>query len=116
MASAFICGAVMSEKTKPISIRLTEAEVEQLQARAHTLSANITAVARDLIRTGLVDGDGQALAERLMLLERRMVALEHQGRDTNEKVQSADKASRDLLRMFDELLKVLSTENEGKAA
>jgi len=106
----------VSDKTKPVSIRLTEAEVEQLQARAHTLSANITAVARDLIRTGLADGDSKALADRLMHIERRIVALEHQGRDTNEKVQSTDKASRDLLKMFDELLKVLTTETKEKTA
>ncbi len=106
----------MSEKTKPVSIRLTEAEIEQLQARAHTLSANITAVARDLIRTGLADGDNKALSDRLMQIERRMAALEQQSRDTNAKAQSADKTARDLLKMFDVLLKHLSGEADERAA
>ncbi len=106
----------MSDKTKPVSIRLTEAEVEQLQARAYTLSANITAVARDLIRTGLADGDNRAIADRLMQIERRMVAMEHQGREISEKMQSTDKAAHDLLNMFDALLKALTCETEERAA
>jgi hypothetical protein len=38
-------GAIMAEKTKPVSIRLGPAEIEQLQARAYTLSQ----AARDLL-------------------------------------------------------------------
>ena len=61
----------MADKTKPVSIRLAPAEIEQLQARAYTLSASITGIARDLIRTGLAGGDNKALADRLMLIERK---------------------------------------------
>jgi hypothetical protein len=50
----------MTGKTRPISIRLAASEIEQLHARAHRLSANISGVARDLIRTGLADGDNKA--------------------------------------------------------
>lgn len=61
----------MTDKTKPISIRLAKDEINQLQARAYTLSASVTGVARDLIRIGLAGGDNKALADRLMLIERR---------------------------------------------
>jgi hypothetical protein len=43
----------MSDRTKPISVRLTKSEIDQLQARAYTLSASVTGVARDLIRSGI---------------------------------------------------------------
>ncbi len=90
-----------ADKTCPLSIRLTTAEREQLAARAHTLSANINSVARDLIRNGLAGGDGRGLAERLQQIDRRLVALEQQCRDG---VHNTHK----LLAMFDALLKVLT--------
>ncbi len=66
---------VTTNKTKPVSLRLTLAEFEQLQARAYPLSASPTGIARDLIRTGLAGGDNKALAHRLMMIERRIAAI-----------------------------------------
>ena len=109
-------GAIMVEKTKPVSIRLGPAEIEQLQARAYTLSASVTGIARDLIRAGLAGGDNKALADRLMLIERRIVALEQQGREIHARALSIDQAARDLLAMFDALLKALTVESTGRAA
>jgi hypothetical protein len=109
-------GAIMADRTKPVSIRLAPAEIEQLQARAYTLSASVTGIARDLIRTGLAGGDNKALADRLMQIERHIVALEQQGRETHAKAQSIDQAARDLLSMFDALLKALTGETTGRAA
>jgi hypothetical protein len=43
----------MTNKTKPVSIRLTKGEIDKLQARAYTLSASVAGVARDLTRSGL---------------------------------------------------------------
>lgn len=106
----------MADKTKPVSIRLTPAEIEQLQARAYNLSASVTGIARDLIRIGLAGGDNKALADRLMLIERRIVALEQQGRETYAKALSIDQAAHDLLAMFDALLKVLTVESTGRVA
>jgi len=106
----------MTGKTRPISIRLARSEIEQIHARAHRLSANISGVARDLIRTGLAGGDNKALADRLMRIERRIVTLEQQDRETHALVQSIDKAARDLLAMFDALLKALTGESSGRAA
>jgi hypothetical protein len=107
---------VMTDKTKPVSMRLAKSEIEQLHARAHALSATIAGVARDLIRTGLAGGDNMAMADRLMRIERRLVALEQQGQETNARVESIDKAARDLLAMFEALLKTLSGESAGRVA
>jgi phosphate uptake regulator len=106
----------MTDKTRPISIRLAAREIEQIHARAHRLSANISGVARDLICTGLAGGDNKALADRLMRIERRIVALEQQGQETHTRVQSVEKAARDLLAMFEALLKALTGESSGRAA
>jgi phosphate uptake regulator len=106
----------MIDKTKPISIRLAKGEIDQLQARAYSLSGNVTGVARELIRTGLAGGDNKALADRLMLIERRIVALEQQGQETHALIQSIDRAARDLLAMFEALLKALTGESTGRAA
>ena len=106
----------MTDKTKPVSMRLAKSEINQLQARAYTLSASVTGVARDLIRTGLAGGDSKALADRLMLIERRIVALEQQGQEVQATVLSIDRTARDLLAMFDALLKALTVESGGRAA
>jgi len=106
----------MIDKTKPVSIRLARSEINQLQARAHTLSASVTGVARELIRTGLAGGDNKALADRLLLIERRIVALEQQGQETHALIQSIDQAARNLLAMFEALLKALTGESTGRTA
>jgi phosphate uptake regulator len=105
----------MTSRTRPLSIRLAASEIEQLHARAHRLSANISGVARDLICTGLAGGDNKAIADRLMRIERRLVALEQQGQETHTRVQSIDKTARDLLAMFEALLKALTGESSGRA-
>ncbi|NPV24507.1 hypothetical protein [Bradyrhizobium aeschynomenes] len=106
----------MTSKTKPVSIRLAASDIEQIRARAHRLSANITGVARDLIRTGLAGGDNKALADRLMRIERRIAGLEQQSQETYARVDSTDKATRNLLAMFEALLKALTGESSGRAA
>jgi hypothetical protein len=106
----------MIGKTRPISIRLATSEIEQIHARAHRLSANISGVVRDLICTGLAGGDNKGLADRLMRIERRLVALEQQGQETGARVESIDKAARDLIAMFEALLKALTGESSGRAA
>jgi len=106
----------MIDKTKPISIRLARSEIDQLQARAYTLSASVTGVARELIRAGLAGGDNKTIADRLMLIERRIVTLEQQGQETHTRIQSIDQAARDLLAMFEALLKALTGDSTGRAA
>ena len=106
----------MIDNTKPVSIRLARSEINELQARAYTLSASVTGVARDLIRTGLAGGDNKALADRLLLIERRLVAIEQQCQETHSRIQSIDQAARDLLAMFEALLKALTGESTRRAA
>ncbi|WP_315828388.1 MULTISPECIES: hypothetical protein [unclassified Bradyrhizobium] len=106
----------MIDKTKPISIRLAKGEIDKLQARAYSLSGNVTGVARELIRTGLAGGDNKALADRLMQIERRIVALEQQGQETHALMQSIDQVAHDLLAMFEALLKALTGESTGRVA
>ena len=105
----------MGDKPRLISVRLTPRDMEQLQARAYALAARPTGVARDLIRTGLAGGDNKALADRLLLIERRIAVMEQQGRDIQTKAQSIEQATRDLLAMFDALLKALTGETTGRA-
>lgn len=106
----------MAESSKPVSLRLSPSDYEQLQSRAYELRATPSGVARDLIRTGLIGGDNKALAERLMQMERRLAAVEQQGRDTNAKAQGAERAARDLVAKFDALLAALSGDSIGRAA
>jgi hypothetical protein len=96
-----------------VSIRLAPAEMEQLKARAYTVSGSVAGVTRELLRAGLAGGDNKALAERLAQIERRMAALEQQGRDTNTRTQATERAARDLLAMFEKLLKMLTGEGAG---
>ena len=70
-------------------------------------------MARDLIRTGLAGGDNKSLADQLMRIERRIVALEQQGHNTNERMHSIDRTARDLLAMFEAVLKALTSDNTG---
>ena len=107
---------MVADRTKPVSIRLTATEIEPLQARACAVSGTVTGMARDLTRCRLAGGDNKSLADRLMMIERRIVAMEQQGRDTNARTQSIDRAARDLLAMFDTLLKALTGESAGRAA
>ncbi len=102
----------MSDPTRPVSIRLAVREIERLQARAHLVSGNVAGVARELIVSGLAGGDNKALAERLMHIERRLVALERFARDASQRDMCIENAMRDLGAKFDALLSALSA-NEG---
>jgi hypothetical protein len=104
----------MAEPTRPVSIRLAAREIERLQARAHLVSGSVAGVARELIVSGLADGDGKALAERLMQVERRLVALEGHAREVAARTTGVEDAIRTLSNKFDALLNALSS-NEGAA-
>lgn len=98
----------MPDKTCPLSIRLTRGEREQLAARAHTLSANVNSVARELIRAGLAGGDHRGLAEQLRQLERRLVAMEQHCESIDRRTAGTEKAADKILAMFADLLKALT--------
>ena len=102
----------MGEATRPISLRLAPCHIEQLKARAFTVSGTLTGVARELILAGLAGGDNKALAERLMQIERRLVALESLARGVNEKAQHIEAMAQELRTKFDALLSALSSVEE----
>lgn len=103
-----------SSATRPISLRLAPRHIDQLKARAFTVSGTLTGVARELILTALAGGDNKAVAEWLMAIERRLVALESVARELREKAQEMSSATRDLRVKFDALLTALSSA-EGAA-
>ena len=102
----------MPGATQPISLRLARRDIEQLKARAHTVSGTLTGVARALILTGLAGGDNKALAERLLGVERRLAALEGLARELSDRAQDITAATSDLRAKFDALLSALSS-SEG---
>lgn len=102
-----------STASRPVSLRLAPQDIERLHARAHTLSCTITGVARDLILTGLAGGDNKALADRLMVIERRLVAIEGLAREIGGQAERIDAATRELRTKFDALLTALSSSDGG---
>lgn len=99
----------MAEASRPISVRLATREVERLQARAHVICGSLAGVARELIITGLAGGDNKALADRLMMIERRLAALEGLARDFLETSARTETKIDDLRAKFDALLNALSS-------
>jgi hypothetical protein len=103
----------MTKLSYPVSLRLATRDIEQLKARAHRVSGTFTGIARELIVTGLAGGDNRAVAERLMIIERRLVALESLARDLNNKCERIGAMARDLRAKFDALLHALSSDQGG---
>ena len=103
-----------SEATRPFTLRLAARDIEQLQSRAHVVSGTVTGIARELIVTGLAGGDNKALADRLLLIERRLVVLEGLARTTAERAERSEALARDLRTKFDALLNAL-TSGDGAA-
>ncbi len=104
----------MPEATRPVSVRLAIREVERLQVRAHVVSGTVAGIARDLIVTGLAGGDNKALADRLLLIERRLVLLEGLARTAAENLERIEALAREQRTKFDALLNAL-TSGEGAA-
>ena len=103
-----------SEATRPFTLRLAARDIEQLQARAHVVSGTVTAVARELIVTALAGGDNRAMADRLLLIERRLVVLEGLAREAGERAERIEALAREQRTKFDALLNAL-TSGEGAA-
>ncbi|MDX2287627.1 MAG: hypothetical protein NW217_02225 [Hyphomicrobiaceae bacterium] len=101
-------------RTKPVSLRLALRDIEQLQARAFTVSGSVTGVARDLILTGLAGGDNKSLADRLTLIERRLIAIEAFAREQVEWASRTEVGAQDLRTKFTALLTALSTDEGGR--
>jgi hypothetical protein len=99
----------MARATRPVSLRLAPCHIQQLKARAFTVSGTLTGVARELILTGLAGGDNKALAERLMQIERRLVTLESLARDVSGTAERIEAVAKDLRTKLHALLAALSS-------
>jgi hypothetical protein len=99
----------MARATRPVSLRLAPHHIQQLKARAFTVSGTLTGVARELILTGLAGGDNKALAERLMQIERRLVTLESLARDVSGTAERIEAVAKDLRTKLHALLAALSS-------
>ena len=104
----------MTSPTRPLSIRLTTADIEQLFERAKRISGTPTGVARELILSGLSDGDPYAQAQRLLKIERRLAVVSQDLSATNQSILAHQRTSDRIEAMFEELLQALSdTPEEG---
>jgi len=104
----------MTRETRPLSIRLAVSDIERLGERAQRIAGTPTGIARELILSGLTDGDPFAQAERLLKIERRLAAI---GQDVQSLAQTTDKQSAtlaDVEAMFDQLLRALSGQPAGR--
>jgi hypothetical protein len=88
-------------KTRPICVRLDLTAHEQLKARAYQIQGTPAGVARQLILSGLAGAQPEALARRLMAIDRKMAANEALLKDTAA-------ASSRLHSMFEALLDALA--------
>lgn len=101
------------EKTRVVSLRLPVGEIEALRERAARVRGTHTALARELIRAGLAAGDGLALSERLMRLERKTAAVDQNTQAILERADAQGAAISRLAAMIDALIAALSGgENE----
>jgi len=104
----------MTEPTRPLSIRLKTADIDRLANRAKRISGTPTGVARELILSGLSDGDPFTQAERLLKIERKLAAL---GQDIQTIAQTGDRQTTSLTQieaMFDQLLHALAGQPHQK--
>lgn len=99
----------MADGTRVISVRLGPREVELLHARARTVSGSLAGIARDLILVGLAGGDGTAIAERLLTIERQLAVLRSEARDNAATLTGTETAIGELRSKFDALLTALSS-------
>lgn len=113
MATSSNRGGRSRETTRPFSLRLTPHNIEQLQARALAVSGRATGIARNLIVTGLAGGDGLAVGQRLMEIERRLVGIEATTREIGATAERMDAAVTELRVKFDALLSALSSGGEA---
>ena len=89
-------------------IRLPARDIEKLRVRAERVSGAPTAIARELILTGLEDGDSQAIAKRLMNIERRLAAIDQQLQSMETATDTNRTTLEGLHAMFSRLLSELT--------
>lgn len=94
--------------TRPLSIRLLESDVEDLCERARRVSGTPTGVARELIRSGLSDGDPFEQANRLLKIERNLAIASQEVQSLSGAQSEVQSALSRVEQMFEQLLLALS--------
>ena len=98
----------MTDVSTPVSIRLATEDIDRLSERAKRISGTKTGVARELIRSGLSDGDPFEQANRLLKIERKL-AIVTQDIQLSKTSQSELRATvARIEKMFEQLLLALS--------
>ena len=99
---------IMNSPTRPISIRLEHSDIEDLHERARKVSGTPTGVARELIRSGLSDGDPFEQANRLLKIERKLAVTTQEVQAlSGSQIEVCSALSR-VEQMFEQLLLALS--------
>ena len=99
---------IVSSATRPLSIRLLQTDIEDLSERARRISGTPTGGARDVIRSGLSDGDPFEQANRLLKIERKL-AIAIQAIESSRASQSELEVTlASIEKMFEQLLLALS--------
>ena len=83
-------------------------DIDHLTERAKRISGTPTGVARELILSGLSDGDPFTQAERLLKIERRLAAVSQDLQVTLQSSANNQDALKRVERMFERLLLALS--------
>ena len=96
------------EKTRVVSLRLPASEIEALRERAARVRGTHTALAREMIRAGLATGDGPAVAERLMRLDRKLAAVDQNTQAIFARIEAQAETLAHLAAMLDALIAALS--------
>ena len=94
--------------TRPLSIRLLESDIEELCQRARRISGTPTGVARELIRSGLSDGDPFEQANRLLNIERKLAIVTQDIQSANSSHSELRATVTRIEKMFEQLLLALS--------
>jgi hypothetical protein len=101
--------------TRPLSIRLLESDIEDLCERARRISGTPTGVARELIRSGLSDGDPFQQAKRLLKIERNLAIAIQDIQSSKASQSELEATAARIERMFEQLLLALSGQLPSEA-
>ena len=105
----------MTDATSPVSIRLPNEDIERLSERAKRISGTKTGVARELIRSGLSDGDPYQQANRLLKIERNLAIAIQDIQSSKASQSELEATAARIEQMFEQLLLALSGQLQPEA-
>lgn len=105
----------MTDATSPVSIRLANEDIDRLAERAKRISGTKTGVARELIRSGLSDGDPFQQAKRLLKIERNLAIAIQDIQSSKASQSELEATTARIEQMFEQLLLALSGQLQPEA-